>query len=538
MPAIWTVREATQEANVRALCLAVTSAFTLGLCAEASPAQDREGPVARTESGPVRGVHKGPVEAFLGIPYAAPPVGDRRWRAPQPAERWNAVREAKAFGAYCSAAKSTNGPRSEAEDCLFINVWRPSDVSADARLPVYAFIHGGGFLNGSSDQADMTEIVEETGVVGVSFNYRLGALGFFSHPDVVKESGDFGLMDQQAALRWVHENIAAFGGDPTRITIGGESAGGYSVCAHLAAPGSAGLFAQAMMQSGSCISIPLAQAQKNAREISDAVECKGPDAAECLRSVPVGKLIDVPYPPYGGSVAFPTDGTSLLPVAPREAVANGSFSRVAIVIGSNRDEGRTFQQGSIGWREADYAKWINERFGEKANKILAQYPWPKDADEYTGAYLAGAIITDSGQDTGIGGCANLKLTRDFAKYAPVYAYEFGHRAGPGPTREHGAYEWGAGHAAELAYLFPSFNNGEPITPLFNAGERALAESMKGYWGAFVKQGIPSDKADATWPIFNVAGQVLSLHANDQSFVLSTEMFNREHSCKFWEENEP
>jgi len=192
-----------------------------------------------------------------------------------------------------------------------------------------------------------TEIVEKTGVVGVSFNYRLGPLGFFSHSDVTKDSGDFGLMDQQAALRWVHENIAAFGGDPTRVTIGGESAGGYSVCAHLAAPGSAGLFAQAMMQSGSCISTPLAEAEKYAGEIADAVGCKGPDAADCLRALPVGKLIDVPYP---GVAAFPTNGTSPLPVAPRKAVADGSFARVAIMIGANRDEGRTFQQGSIGWQ--------------------------------------------------------------------------------------------------------------------------------------------------------------------------------------------
>jgi carboxylesterase type B len=148
------------------------------------------------------------------------------------------------------------------------------------------------------------------------------------------------------------------------------------------------------------------------------------------------------------------------------------------------------------------------------------------------------VITDSGQDAGIGGCANLQLTQDLAKYAPVYAYEFGHRAGPGLTREHGAYEWGAGHAAELAYLFPSFDNGERITPRFNAGERVLAESMKGYWGAFVRQGVPtSDKTDAAWPIFNAAGQLKSLQENDRSFVLSTEQFKREHDCKFWDENE-
>ena len=143
-------------------------ACVIALSAEASLAQDRDGLLVRTESGPVRGAHNGAVEAFLGIPYAAPPVGDKRWRPPQPVEAWKDVREAKAFGAYCAAAKSTNGPRSEAEDCLFVNVWRPSDVFADARLPVYVFIHGGGFINGSSNQADMTEIVEKTGVVGVS----------------------------------------------------------------------------------------------------------------------------------------------------------------------------------------------------------------------------------------------------------------------------------------------------------------------------------------------------------------------------------
>ncbi len=518
---------------MRTLCL-IVAACVIGLSAEASLAQDRDRPVAPTKSGPVRGAHNGAVEAFLGIPYAAPPVGDHRWRPPQPAESWKEVREAKAFGAYCAAAKSTNGPRSEAEDCLFINVWRPSEVSADARLPVYVFIHGGGFINGSSNQADMTDIVEKTGVVGVSFNYRLGPLGFFSHPDIAKDSGDFGLMDQQAALRWVHENIAAFGGDPTRVTIGGESAGGYSVCAHLSAPGSAGLFAQAMMQSGSCISTPLARAQQNAEKIADAVGCRGPDAAACLRAVPVGKLIDAPYP---GVAALPTDGTPLLPIAPRKAVADGSFARVALVIGSNRDEGRTFQQGSIGWQEADYTAWIKDTFGEKAVKVRAQYPWPKDADQYTGAYLSGAVVTDSGHIAGIGGCATLKLMQDFAKHAPVYAYEFGHRTGPGLTREHGAYEWGASHAAELAYLFPSFDNGQPITPLFDAGERALADGMKVSWGAFVRQGVPSDATGAPWPIFNAAGQVMSLQAADGSFVLSTELFEREHNCNFWEKIE-
>ena len=164
-----------------------------------------------------------------------------------------------------------------------------------------------------------------------------------------------------------------------------------------------------------------------------------------------------------------------------------------MVIGANRDEGRTFRQDDIGWQEADYTKWIHETFGEKADKVLAQYPWPKNADQYTGAYLAGAVATDSGWALGIGGCPALKLTQDLAKYTPVYAYEFGHRTGPGLTREHGAYEWGAGHAAELAYLFPSFNNGEPITPLFNGGERALADSMKATGAHSSNRGLPGTR---------------------------------------------
>ena len=192
--------------------------------------QPGEPPVVETGSGAVRGVSAGGVDSFLGIPYAAPPVGDLRWSPPQPAAPWDGVRAAEAYGNRCPATESPNGPRSETEDCLFVNVQRPAGSTPEDRLPVYVFIHGGGLVNGSSNQADMAEIVSLTGIVGVSMNYRLGALGFLGHPQLTArqgESGNFGLMDQQEALRWVQQHIASFGGDPARVTIGGESAGGW-----------------------------------------------------------------------------------------------------------------------------------------------------------------------------------------------------------------------------------------------------------------------------------------------------------------------
>ena len=307
-------------------------------------------------------------------------------------------------------------------------MWRPSDVSSDARLPVYLFIHGGSLMEGASNIIDMTGIVEKTGVIGVSFNYRLGVLGFFSHPDVVKDSGDFGSMDQQAALRWVHDNIAAFGGDPARVTLGGQSAGGWSVCAHLAAPGSVGLFAQAMMQSGSCISILRLKRKKTpARSPMRSVQRAGRGRLPAFRSG--GQALDVPYP--GGS-PYLTDETSLLPVAPRKAVSDGSFPHVAIVIGATRDEGREFQQGSIGWQQADYAEWVNERFRADPTRscnILAQERGPV----YGRVSLRSDRHRDSGPG-GLGGCPTLKLTQTLRNAYLSTPHEFGHRTGPGNTR--------------------------------------------------------------------------------------------------------
>jgi carboxylesterase type B len=516
---------------------AVGAAAATVLCAGPAAAQEPTpgSLVVQTAAGDVEGTSADGVDSFLGMPYAAPPVGQLRWRPPGPVTAWQDVRAARAYGNRCPVAVSSNGPRSETEDCLFINVQRPTGLEAGDDRPVYVFIHGGGLHNGSSNQGDMAAIVRRTGVVGITMNYRLGVLGFLSTAGLSAErgeSGNYGLMDQQAALRWVRDNVTAFGGDPGRVTIGGESAGGWSVCAHLSAPASAGLFAGAMMQSGSCASQTQAAAQTSGAATAAAVGCAAAATqVACLRSTPVGRLLDAPSQGFQLFVR----GTSSLPTDPRAAIASGNFARVPVVIGANRDEGRTFQAGAIGWSREQYVAWVRQSYPAIADAVLARYPWPeRKADRFTAAYLSGAIVTDSGGVLGIGGCTNRKLTQDFASHTRTYAYEFNHRTGPGLTPIPG-YVWGAGHAAELAYLFPSFDNGTPIAPLFDRDEQLLAGQMKDLWGTFALTGEPAARRTPDWPTYSTQGRtIMSLEAGYRSHLISDAALSARHHCAFWD----
>lgn len=486
-------------------------------------------PVVTTDKGAVQGARADGVDSFLGIPYAAPPVGARRWQPPAPAARWSGVRDATAYGARCAALASTNGPLSTAEDCLFVNVQRPVGATSSSALPVYVFIHGGGLVNGSSNQAGGEKIVRETNAVVVSLNYRLGVFGFLGLPGLSGSGeGNYGFLDQQAALRWVQRNAAAFGGDATRVTVGGESAGGFSVCGHMVAASSRGLFSAAMMQSGGCPSRPVAATEQDSRAVATAAGCTTARVA-CLRRAGTAALLDA------GTAFGPTltSGVAPFPVPLATATARGDVARVPMVIGSNRDEGRTFFQGSIGATRQDYVDYVRSSFGADAAAVLARYPWPARSDRFTAAYLAGAIATDSGQFAGIGGCGTLRTAQTFARTVPVWMYEFDARHGPGLAPIPG-YVWGAGHAAELAYLFPSFDNGTPIAPTFDAGERQLSRDMVQYWGAFVFTGTPQAQGRAAWPQLGSSGSpVLSLRPSGGSTTLSLATYRAEHRCDFW-----
>ena len=495
--------------------------------AQAAAGSAGHGPVVRTDAGLLRGRSAEAVDQWLGVPYAAPPVGARRWRAPAPVRPWHGVRAATSYGSRCAQLASGNGPRVDNEDCLYLNVFRPAHTG-HRRLPVLFMIHGGGLANGAGDQHDGSLIARTDHIMVVSINYRLGPFGFLDVPGLSRTgAGDYGLLDQIAALNWVHRDIAAFGGDPRRVTIAGESAGGFSVCALMASPRTRGRFDKVIMESGSCVSQSPATARATGAAFAKAVGCS--DAA-CLRAKPERELLDAAA---DFSPMF-TRGGAELPRDPYAAVRSGRFTNVPILLGSNHDEGRTFAQGFAHDTKAQYEAFIRGTEGAHADAVLAHYPFGAYPSPYTAAYAIGAVMTDSGSVGGIGGCATRRLATVFAhRQRRTYAYQFDDRHAPGLNRDLPGYRWGAGHAMELAYLWPSFNNGYSLYDLLTPAQRELSRDMVHYWGAFVKRADPNVVGQAHWPQYR-AGAFLSLRPGGDSTRLPDRAYARQHQCAFWD----
>ena len=293
--------------------------------------------VVTTLLGKVRGLVVRKTDEFLGVPYAAPPVGRLRWRAPQPAKGWRGVREAQTLPPECPQFASPDGPQSTDENCLYLNIYRPSGVTASARLPVLFWIHGGGLTTGSASEYNGSLLADTDRIEVVSINYRLGAFGFIALPALSRggpahSSADYGLLDQEAALRWTHSNIARFGGDPRRIAIAGESAGGYSVCALLISPAVWGLFSRAIIQSGSCVSTPLAGAEKQGGAFTSSVGCgHASSVPRCLRSLSPLRML---HAPVGGGSGVPIAGSR----EPGRARTPGGQRSVRSGAGADRDQ--------------------------------------------------------------------------------------------------------------------------------------------------------------------------------------------------------
>jgi para-nitrobenzyl esterase len=498
------------------------SASTLGGHAAAGAS----GPIARTANGTVRGLANGAADEFLGIPYAAPPVGALRWQPPQPAASWSGVRDATQFAPHCPQLASPFGEASTSEDCLFLNVFTPGHHQAGSGYPVMVWIHGGALVTGESNDYDPTALVED-GVTVVTINYRLGALGFLAHPalaDANGQSGDYGLMDQQAALRWVQRNIASFGGNPHNVTIFGESAGGLSVLSQVASPQAKGLFERAIAESGSynLTQESLASAEEAGQAFAAKAGCASQTAA-CLRSLPVSTILanedTAGYTPNINSEVLPeTLGT---------AFATGDFNRVPIINGTNHDEWRLFVALSTLENNpvtaANYQGMISSTLGVPAAVaavIAAKYP----LSAYSSPSVAlGAVGTDA-----IFACPALTIDQSVSRYVPTFAYEFNDENAPELFLPPVGFPYGAAHASEIQYLMALPAAAFPQA--LSAQQQQLATIMKGYWTNFAKRGFPSSFGSPFWPLFNGLQLMQSLVP---PVPRAETDFATAHNCAFW-----
>jgi para-nitrobenzyl esterase len=482
--------------------------------------------VVQTTAGAVRGTVAADHRQFAGIPYAAPPVGPLRWQPPAPAPAWPGLRDATRPGPRCIQDSATDVDRRRtSEDCLTLNVWTPPP--AHELKPVMVWIHGGGFLNGSGDIYNARRLASRGDIVVVTINYRLGALGFLAHPSLgpAGDVGNYGFADQQAALRWVHDNIEKFGGDPGKVTIAGESAGGMSVCDHLVAPGSVGLFRSAIIQSGPCqAQFDADTAQKVSRDYAAEAGCADPaTAAECLRALPADRLQKSVFFGRIGTerLSGPVTGTATLPVDPITGFAQGRAADASVLIGITADEFNVFTALQyIRGRPFDadhYPELLTEAFGPYAGVIAQHYPPQRFGGSVALAYSHAA--TD-----GVFACPTAGMGAALARTQSVYGYEFNDANAPSPEPLRGApFPVAAGHSMELRYLF-DIGDAAALKP----AQQRLADQMVDYWAEFVRSGSPG----SDWPqLTNGDSHRRMLLQPDDNHVITT--FEQAHDCGFW-----
>lgn len=467
-------------------CCAVAPSATVA----ASPA-----PVVLTRAGSVRGMAGYP-EVFRGIPYAAAPVGRLRWREPMPVRRWSGVRDATHFGNDCMQAPwivLSGVPFSE--DCLTLNIWTPGHAAAERR-PVIVYLYGGGFIGGSGAYAlyDGATLARE-GVVVVNLNYRIGVLGFLAHPQLAAESprrtsGNYGLLDQIAALQWIHDNIAAFGGDPKRVTIFGESAGAVSVAMLLVSPRAKGLFQTAILQS---VTVPRLAARADAEAAGARL---GADIAQ-LRALPAENLIAHNFDFFAHSadeftdMEFPSptlDG-DVLPEQPRGAFERGAINPAEVVVGYNADEGGMFMPPEPKQTKASYEAWVRSHFGDLAPQVLHVTPAGDDASAPAAmsAVLGDVVFNESGRMV-----ARATAKAGLRTYAYLFTKSLANRP-PAP--------W---HSESVRYVFgtldaPGF---VPWRPAADAGDHILSRTMRRYWARLAARGDPNGPGLPYWPAYD------------------------------------
>ncbi len=515
--------------------LAMTIGGTAAAAAHAAGATRRSAshPIVVIQGGAVRGSATAHGFAFRGLPYAAPPTGHLRWRPPHRVHPWSGVRDATKFAPSCPQKPSVSVPPGpESENCLYLNVSTPT-LRRHAHRPVLVWIHGGGFAEDGALNYDGTKLAAD-GVVVVTINYRLGALGFLAHPALAAHpggpAGNYGLMDQQAALRWVNHNITHFGGNPKNVTIAGQSAGGVSVLAHLVSRGSRGLFQRAIVQSGAFAlnQVPLSKAEAFGKAFAGQVGCTN-QTARCLRHVPVKTLVDT-FPNAAipgvvdGRVLTRSIGTSL---------AHGDFARVPVLNGITHNEELIFVAGlhlavSGGMfvpapepTAANYRSVIASVLAVSANRasvIAAKYP--------LGAYPAPVIALSTLVSDANFACPALQVDRLTAKRVPTFGYQFNDDSAP-PLFAGPGFPPIATHSSEIQYLFDQPN--APFAAPLNPTQQKLAIAMRAAWASFAARGNPSTRA-VHWQRIGRRARMLSLVAPRPQIERH---YGAIHHCAFW-----
>jgi len=491
---------------ILAALLSLLACAATGLAAQGKPGVVRldSGTISGTSSGTSSGIADGGLRAYLGIPYAAPPVGALRWKPPQPVAAWKGTRPCTQFGPACPQPKQD--PKGNySEDCLSLNVWTPAR-KAGARLPVMVWVHGGGFNFGASSQAEYHGAnLAKQGVVVVTLNYRLGPLGYLAHPGLDGESargtsGNYGLLDQIAALKWVRRNIASFGGDAANVTIFGQSAGSRSVSLLLLAPGSRGLFRRAIAQSGGPIlgsqylnpafNGDKAAVSKMGVELARRLGCQeGSGTLACMRAKTAREVVAAAACDTGlfaEEIFFaPVFDGGVLPKDPVAAFRTGRQHAVPVITGSTANEGALYLTGEKDLGLPRYATFLKARFGAHAREALAVFPAAADAD--VPAAIDRVITVGANAEPA-------RFTAGNAAMTGSRAWVFHFTRVPA-TRL--AKTGGAHHGVDLAYVFGNLEEPGAYTDT----DQALSRTVMGYWVNFAKSGDPNGPGLPAWPAF-------------------------------------
>jgi para-nitrobenzyl esterase len=532
--------------------LATAMALLLSLAASASAA-----PVATTE-GPVDGTSKHGFTQFLGIPYAAPPVGALRWMPPQAPTKWTVVRQATKFGPTCAQVTTLGpfaGPANANEDCLYLNVFTSNPK---AKLPVLVWIHGGGYFDGASNDYDPTKLVTQGRLVVVTLNYRLNLFGFLAHPALDGEGhafGNYGLMDTQAALKWVQRNIAAFGGDPGNVTLGGQSAGAGATAANVFSPGAKGLFHRAIFQSGGYTPfVPKAVAEEKGRKFAAAAGCAPKngtdrDIAKCLRALPAAKIAALAgtASETGPFITNPMVDGTVIPQQEIDLIRAGRFNKMPIMMGTTHDEGnfnagilQYFKKDRAALTEADYRGYLQRTYGGNAGPGGSPPAYPKDTiDQVRARYpvaKAGAQMAWDSAHADMLACRGQYTAAALEPHAPVYMYLFDDRTAQTYFPNMPGFQPLAYHTADIAYVFTGYHGGPQGVPFtLTPTQTQLSDHMVTAWANFARSGNPNGKGDAPWPRWKKGGDAPAYLLQNAGWktVQTNAEFAAAHQCGFW-----